>query len=115
EFTTRYKYEYDRGSSSEINGGTAFVISSHDEKTYLLTCAHCVNEQILEGGITLSLGDEVYEAADSEAAVTYANIVACAKGNEGSEKVQALLKAMQTDEVKAFIDEKYAGAVKAIF
>lgn len=57
----------------------------------------------------------VYEAADSEAAVTYANIVACAKGNEGSEKVQALLKAMQTDEVKAFIDEKYAGAVKAIF
>ena len=58
EFTTRYKYEYDHGSSSEIDGGTAFVISTDSEKTYLLTCAHCVNEQILEGGIVLSLGEE---------------------------------------------------------
>lgn len=62
EFTALYKYEFERGSSSEIGGGTAFVISSGPDKTYLLTCAHCVDEAALEGGITLSLGGESVKA-----------------------------------------------------
>ncbi len=57
EFTSRYKYEFSNGSSTETNGGTAFVIASDSENTYLMTCAHCVNEQKLKGGITLHLGD----------------------------------------------------------
>lgn len=55
------------------------------------------------------------EAADSDAATTYANIVACAKGNEDSEKIQALIKALQSDEVKDFLESEYKGVIKATF
>lgn len=57
----------------------------------------------------------VFEAADSEAATTFANIIACAAGNENSDKVQALVKALQSDAVKAFIEEKYQGSVQVAF
>ena len=68
----------------------------------------------LGGGLTAD--DSIaFEAKDSEAAETYANIIACAKGNESSEKIQALVAALQTDDVKAFIEEKYAGSVQTMF
>lgn len=64
----------------------------------------------------LKLADALaIEAGDSEAAQIYGNIIACANGNEDSEKIQALVKALQTDEVKDFMDDKYAGAVVALF
>ena len=66
------------------------------------------------GGLTAD--DAIaFEAADSEAATTFANVIACAAGNENSDKVQALVKALQTDEVKAFIEEKYQGSVQVSF
>lgn len=55
------------------------------------------------------------EAADGDAAQTYANIIAVRKGDENSAKTQALVKALQTDAVKQFIADHYAGAVVAIF
>lgn len=67
-------------------------------------------------GAELTTDDAVaYEAADSEAAETYVNVIVVNKGNEESEKTQALVKAIQTDEVKKFIEEKYNGAVIAKF
>ena len=68
----------------------------------------------LGGGLT---ADDaiVYEAADSEAAETYGNVICCAAGNEDSEKIQALVAALQTDAVKAFIEEKYQGSVQVSF
>ena len=67
-------------------------------------------------GAGLTAADAItFEAADSEAATTFANIIACAAGNENSEKVQALVKALQTDAVKAFIEEKYQGSVQVSF
>ena len=56
-----------------------------------------------------------YESTDSEAAQTFANIIACAKGNETSEKITALVAALQTAAVKDFIDATYDGAVQAMF
>ena len=56
-----------------------------------------------------------FESSDSEAAQTFANIIACANGNENSEKVQALIAALKTDEVKKFIEEKYGDSVKVMF
>lgn len=68
----------------------------------------------LGGGLTAD--DSIaFESKDSEAATTYANIICCANGNEGSEKVQALVKALQTDAVKKFIEEKYSGSVQTMF
>lgn len=55
------------------------------------------------------------EAADGDAAQTYANIIAVRNGDEASEKATALVKALQTDAVKQFIADSYDGAVVAIF
>lgn len=74
-----------------------------------------INGNYALGGGLVADDAIAFEAADSEAATTFANIVACAKGNEGSEKIQALVKALTSDAVKAFIEEKYAGSVQAIF
>ena len=43
------------------------------------------------------------------------NVVAVKEGNENSEAVQALVKALQSDEVKSFIEETYDGAVVPLF
>ncbi len=67
-------------------------------------------------GAGLTTDDAVaYEAADSEAAETYVNVIVVNAGNEESEKTQALVKALQTDAVKDFILEKYNGAVQPKF
>jgi D-methionine transport system substrate-binding protein len=67
-------------------------------------------------GAELTVDDAIaYEAEDSEAAETYVNVIVVNAGNEESEKTQALVKAIQTDEVKAFIEEQYKGAVQPKF
>ncbi len=53
--------------------------------------------------------------ASGDAAQTYANIVACRAGEENSAKIQALVKALQSDAVKTYIENTYNGAVVAIF
>lgn len=55
------------------------------------------------------------EETDSEAAEKYVNVVAVRSGEEGSEKIQALVKALQSDTVKQYIDATYNGAVVATF
>ena len=74
-----------------------------------------INGNYALGGKLTAKDAIAFEASDSEAATTFANIICCAKGNEGSDKVKALVKALQSDQVKKFIDEKYAGAVKTMF
>ena len=50
-----------------------------------------------------------------EYAKVYVNVVACRSGDENSDKIQALKKALQSDTVKQFIDDTYKGAVVATF
>ena len=45
----------------------------------------------------------------------YANIIAVRKGDEKREEIVKLVKALQTPEVKKFIDDKYKGAVVPAF
>lgn len=45
----------------------------------------------------------------------YVNVLAVKAGNEESAKTKALIKALQSEKVKAFIDEKYQGAVVPAF
>ena len=68
----------------------------------------------VEAGLKVSDAIAV-EAKDSLAAETYANIVAVRPDNKDSEKIKALVSALQSDKVKSFIDEKYQGAVVAVF
>lgn len=55
------------------------------------------------------------EASDSEAAETYANVIACANGEEDSDKIQALVKALQSDEIRDFLEKEYKGVIEAKF
>ena len=55
------------------------------------------------------------EDAESDAAQTYANIVACRAGDEDSEKIQALITALTSETCREFIESTYSGAVVPIF
>ena len=57
----------------------------------------------------------IIEDKDSEAAKPYANIVAVRSGDENSEKIKVLVKALQSDEVRDFINKEYDGAVIPVF
>lgn len=75
---------------------------------------------VINGNYALAAGLSIEDAIASEdasgdAAQTYANIIAVRNGDEDSEKIQALISALETDEVRDFISENYNGAVVALF
>lgn len=75
---------------------------------------------VINGNYALSAGLDTSatlasEAVDSEAAETYANVVAVRNGEESSDKTKALIAALESDETKAFIEETYKGSVVAVF
>lgn len=65
----------------------------------------------IEAGLNVAKDAIAVEAKDSLAADTYANIVAVKKENENRDDIKALVKALQSDKVKKFINKKYEGAV----
>ena len=48
-------------------------------------------------------------------AKVYVNVVACRSGEENSDKIQALKKALQSGDVKKYVDDTYKGAVVTVF
>ena len=69
----------------------------------------------LLAGLNVSKDAIASEDAASVSAQTYANILVVKEGNENTEKTEALKAALFSDEVKAFINETYSGAVVPIF
>ena len=65
----------------------------------------------------LHVGTDAVAAEDdsSIAATTYANILVVKEGNEITEKTKALIKAVQSEEVKAYINSTYSGDVVPVF
>lgn len=55
------------------------------------------------------------EEFDDEAAIRRTNFIVVRQGDEDSEKTQALIKAVQSDEVKQYIEDTYKGSVIASF
>ncbi|MGN0691090.1 MAG: MetQ/NlpA family ABC transporter substrate-binding protein [Oscillospiraceae bacterium] len=75
---------------------------------------------VINGNYALAAGLDINSAiavedASGDAAQTYANIIAVRNGDENSEKIQALISVLQTDDVKQYIADNYNGAVVAIF
>ncbi len=75
---------------------------------------------VINGNYALSAGLDTSatlasEGADSEAAQTYANIVAVRKGEEETDKTKALVKALTSDTAKKFIENQYKGSVIPVF
>ena len=69
----------------------------------------------LEAGFDSAKDALQIEDKDSEAAQTYANIIAVRSGDEDKPAIKALLKALQSDDVKKFIEDSYKGAVVPVF
>ncbi len=65
----------------------------------------------LEAGLNPNKDALAIEGADSP----YVNILVTREDNQDSEAVQKLVKALHSDEAKAFINEKYKGAVVPVF
>ena len=65
----------------------------------------------LEAGLSVGKDSIAYEKSDSEAAKTYVNIIAVKSGHENDEAIQALVKALQSQEIKDYINKTYDGAV----
>ena len=55
------------------------------------------------------------ESAEGTAGTAYVNVLAVAEDRVDDPAIQALANALKSDEVKAFIDETYGGAVVAVF
>ena len=78
-----------------------------------------VDIAVINGNFAINAGLKVkdalaVEAADGAAAEAYVNVIAVNEGNEGSEKIQALVKALKSQQVKDFIASTYEGAVVTV-
>ena len=90
------------------------------EARLLPTTLQDVEMAVINGNYAIDAGLKVsdavaVEAADGTAAEAYVNVIAVKEGNENSAKIQALVKALKTEEVKSFIEETYEGAVVPLF
>ena len=90
------------------------------EARLLPTTLKDVDMAVINGNYAIDAGLKVsdaiaVEAAGGAAAEAYVNVLAVKEGKESSEGIQALVKALQSDEVRSFIEETYDGAVVALF
>lgn len=76
----------------------------------------CINANYaIEAGLTVNNDALAVESADGDAAQTYANLLVVKEGNENDEAIQALAKALNSDEVRDYINENYQGSVLPVF
>ena len=90
------------------------------EAALLPTVLDDVAVAVINGNYALAAGLKVkdaiaVEAADSEAAETFANILVVKEGNEKNEGVLALAEVLKSATIKKFIEEHYEGAVVPMF
>ena len=70
----------------------------------------------IAAGLSAMTDALVTEDANSEVIKSnYVNILAVKEGNENNEGIKALIKALQSEKVKTFINDKYDGAVVPMF
>jgi D-methionine transport system substrate-binding protein len=79
-----------------------------------------VDFAIVNGNYALEAGLKVTDALavenkDSEAAQTFANIVSVYDGDQEKPEIQALAKALTSEETRKFIEDTYQGAVVPVF
>ena len=65
----------------------------------------------LAAGLSVAKDSIAYESATSSAAVTYVNVVATKEANKDNEGVKALVEVLESQEIKDFINSKWAGSV----
>ena len=78
-----------------------------------------VDIAVINGNYAIDAGLKVadalaVESQDSLAVQNYPNVVAVREGDENKESIQALIEVLKSDEIKAFIETTYQGAVVPI-
>ena len=86
----------------------------------LTTTRQDVDLAVINGNYALGAGLKssdalAFEADDGAAAEAYVNVLAVKEGREDDEAIQALAKALNSPEVKSYIEETYGGGVVALF
>ena len=86
----------------------------------LPTTLQDVDMAVINGNYAIDAGLKVseavaVEAADGVAAEAYVNVLTVKEGKESDEGIKALVKALQSAEVKAFMEKTYEGAVVPLF
>ena len=86
----------------------------------LTTTLQDVDMAVINGNYAIGAGLKVaealaVEAADGAAADAYQNVITVMAGHENDAKIQAVVKALKSDAVKAFIETTYEGAVVPLF
>jgi len=69
----------------------------------------------IQGGLNAMTDALAREEKDSAAATTYANILVVRRGDENREDLKALAEALQSEEVRKFIEDTYKGSVVPVF
>ena len=69
----------------------------------------------LQAGLNAGRDALVVEDRDSAGGTTYANVLCVKEGNEDNELVQALVQALQSEEVRTYMEQTYEGAVVPVF
>lgn len=67
----------------------------------------------LENGLNVSTDALAVESANGDAIQQYVNVIAVAEGNKSLDKIVALTEVLHSDEIVAFIESEYEGAVVA--
>lgn len=90
------------------------------EARLLPTTLQDVDVAVINGNYAIDAGLKIadalaIESTEGTAAEAYANVLTVKEGSESDDGVKALVAALQSAEVKTFIQENYSGAVVPLF
>lgn len=76
----------------------------------------CINANYaIEAGYTVNGNAIAVESSDGDAAQTYANLLVVKEGHENDAGILALAQALNSDEVRTYIEENFQGSVLPVF
>lgn len=91
----------------------ASVAKNYQDKSISLAAIN--SNYALEAGLNPSKDALAIEDANGTAAQTYANVLVVKDGNQDTDKTNELKKALNSDEVRDYINNNYKGAVLPVF
>ena len=101
--------EYPKGEIEIVELEAASIPASLPDLAFgVINANYAIQADIMDKVVAVEGTDEAQED-------TYVNIIVVNAGNEESEKVQALVNALHSDATRAFIEERFNGAVVAKF
>ncbi len=115
------------GDTEDLYDLTSIAENPHDFEFVELDAANLarslddVEASVINGNYALEAGlnpaaDALFaEQADSDESYKYINYLVVKEGNEETAKTKALTEALQSEDVRAYIDQNYQGSVIAAF